>query len=122
LHCTAHGKALLADFGKPQLEALYGEAQVRSGAGDAPVSVDRLADVCRRTKAQGYATDKEECHPGIHCVAAPIRDNDGAIIASIGISAPAARLPEEGFAACGELAARVAREISDVLGGEAPEA
>jgi IclR family acetate operon transcriptional repressor len=118
LHCTAHGKALLADFGKLQLEALFGAAEASAGAGEAAVSVDRLAEVCRRTKAQGYATDNEEFHEGIRCVAAPIRDKDGAVIASIGISALSARLPESGFRSSGELASRVAREISDVLSGE----
>jgi IclR family acetate operon transcriptional repressor len=118
LHCTAHGKALLADFGKPELEALFGAAPVLSGAGEAVVSLDRLAEVCRQTKAQGYATDNEEFHEGIRCVAAPIRDRDGAVIASIGISALSARLSERGFRSIGELTSRVAREISDILGGE----
>jgi DNA-binding IclR family transcriptional regulator len=118
LHCTAHGKALLADFEKPQLEALFGNTQLTTRAGNAIVSLDRLAEVCRLTKAQGYATDVEEFHEGIRCVAAPIRDKDGAIIASIGISALTARFPERRFPASGELASKVAREISDILGGE----
>jgi IclR family acetate operon transcriptional repressor len=118
LHCTAHGKALLADFGKPQLEALFGATELTAGAGKAIVSLDRLAEVCRRTKAQGYATDNEEYHEGIRCVAAPIRDKDGAVIASIGISTPSARFPEQRFRFGGELASKVAREISDVLGGK----
>jgi IclR family acetate operon transcriptional repressor len=118
LHCTAHGKALLADFEKPQLEALFGNTQLTACAGRALVSLDQLAEVCRRTKAQGYATDAEEFHEGIRCVAAPIRDKDGLVIASIGISAPSARFPETQFRAAGELVSRVAREISDILGGD----
>jgi IclR family acetate operon transcriptional repressor len=121
LHCTAHGKALLADFEKPQLEALFGNTQLTAGAGNAIVSLDRLAEVCHRTRTQGYATDNEEFHEGIRCVAAPIRDKDGVVIASIGISAPSARFPEERFRSGGELASEVAREISDLLGGEARE-
>jgi IclR family acetate operon transcriptional repressor len=121
LHCTAHGKALLADFEKPQLEALFGATPLKACTGNAIVSLDRLAEVCHRTRAQGYATDNEEFHEGIRCVAAPIRDKDGVVIASIGISAPAARFPEQRDRAGGELAAKVAREISDLLGGEARE-
>ena len=118
LHCTAHGKALLADFEKPQLKAVFGATQLTAGAGKSVVSLDRLAEVCHRTKAQGYATNNKEFHEGIRCVAAPIRDKDGAVIASIGISAPSARFPEQRFSAGGELASEVAREISDVLGGK----
>ena len=51
-------------------------------------------------------------------MAAPIRDKDGVVIASIGISAPSARFPDQRFGAGGELASKVAREISDVLGGK----
>jgi IclR family transcriptional regulator, acetate operon repressor len=118
LHSTAHGKALLADFEKPQLEELFGNTRL-TVAGNAAVSLDGLAEVCRRTRAQGYATDDEEYHEGIRCVAAPIRDKDGAVIASIGISAPSARFPEQRFRIDGELTAKVAGEISDLLGGEA---
>jgi IclR family acetate operon transcriptional repressor len=121
LHCTAHGRALLADFERPQLEALFGGEKLTAGSGGAIVSLDALAEICRRTRSQGYATDNEEFHEGIRCVAAPIRDKDGAVIASIGISTPSARFPEQGFGPGGELASRVAREISDVLGGEAAE-
>jgi IclR family acetate operon transcriptional repressor len=117
LYCTAHGKALLADFERPQLEALFGATPLTARAGDAVASLDRLAEICRRTRAQGFATDDEEFHEGIRCVAAPVRDKDGVVIASIGISTPSARFPERRFRAGGELAAKVAREISDVLGG-----
>jgi IclR family acetate operon transcriptional repressor len=118
LHCTAHGRALLADFEKSQLKALFGAAQLTAGDGKSAVSLDRLAEVCHRTKERGYATDDEEFHEGIRCVAAPIRDKDGVVIASIGISAPSARFPDQRFGAGGELASKVAREISDVLGGK----
>ena len=119
LHSTAHGKALLVDFERPHLEALFADVRLTAGPAEAVVSLDRLAEVCRRTKAMGHATDNEEYHEGIRCVAAPIRDKDGAVIASIGISAPVARFPEERFGAGGELAIRVALEISDALAGRA---
>jgi IclR family acetate operon transcriptional repressor len=118
LHCTAHGKALLADFDRPQLEALFGDAPLTASAGDVKISLDKLAAICHRTKARGYATDDEEYHAGIRCVAAPIRDKDGAVIASIGISTPSTRFPAERFRPGGELASKVAREISSILGGK----
>lgn len=35
---------------------------------------------------QGYATDKEEFAKGIICIACPIYDNSGKVIAAVGIS------------------------------------
>ena len=118
LHCTAHGKALLADFDKPRLEALFGAKPLRAGTDNAIVSLDRLAETCSQIKAQGFATDTEEYHEGICCVAAPIRDKDGVVIASIGISAPSTRFPEERFRTCGAQASKVAQQIRDILRGK----
>jgi IclR family acetate operon transcriptional repressor len=119
LHCTAHGRALLADFEKTQLEALFGDMPLAAGDGNGSISLDKLAGICQRTTAQGYATDDEEFHEGIRCVAAPIRDKDGAVIASIGISTPSARFPEQRFRIDGELVSKVAGEISEILGAKA---
>jgi DNA-binding IclR family transcriptional regulator len=117
LHCTAHGKALLADFEKPQLEALFGATPLRAGTDNAIVSLDRLAETCAQIKAQGFATDTEEYHAGICCVAAPIRDKDGAVIASIGISAPSTRFPEQRYRICGAQTSKAAQHIQDILRG-----
>lgn len=43
-------------------------------------------DEAKRIKKQGYATDKEEFAKGIICIACPIYDDGGNVIASIGIS------------------------------------
>jgi IclR family transcriptional regulator, acetate operon repressor len=119
LHCTAHGKALLADFDRPQLQSLFGSGQLRAPTSKAIVSLDRLAENCANIRAQGYATDDEEFHEALRCVAAPIRDKDGAVVASIGISAPATRFPDERYKICGEQVSKVARQISDLLDGQA---
>jgi IclR family transcriptional regulator, acetate operon repressor len=116
LYCTAHGKALLADHDKAQLQALFGAGPLETRTKRTIVSIDRMARVCAQIKAQCFATDDGELVDGIRCVAAPIRDKDGTIVGSIGISAPVARFPEEHFSACGEQVAKVAQQISDLLG------
>ena len=58
-------------------------------------SVEALAEECRRIQHEGYAVDKGEYDENIRCVAAPIRDPSGSIVASIGIAAPAHRLSAE---------------------------
>jgi IclR family acetate operon transcriptional repressor len=118
LHCTAHGKALLADFDKPQLEALFGDAPLRAGADSTIVPLDRLAETCAQIRAIGFATDTEEYQAGICCVAAPIRDKDGSVIASIGISAPSTRFPEQRYRTCGAQASKVAQHVRDILRGK----
>ena len=109
LYCTAHGKALLADHGVDSLRSLLGTAPLHPHTAHTVVSIDQLAEECSEIRARGYATDDAEFQEGIRCVAAPIRDRDGVIVASIGISAPATRFPEERYNAS-------ARQVCDVAG------
>ncbi len=95
LYCTSHGKALLADFGEHGLTVLMGAKPLKAFTKKTIQSVHALARECESIRNIGYATDESEYLDGVRCVAAPIRDRDGAVIASIGISAPAVRFPRE---------------------------
>jgi DNA-binding IclR family transcriptional regulator len=65
---------------------------------------------------RGFATDESEDLEGVRCIAAPIRDRDGTVIASIGISAPAARLPRKREKDCGARVLTAAAQIADSAG------
>ena len=95
LHCTSHGKALLSDFEERDLVKLFGEKPLKAYTNNTIQSVRALAKECAAIRAQGFAADDAEYLEGLCCIAAPIRNRDVAVIASIGISAPAARLPKE---------------------------
>jgi DNA-binding IclR family transcriptional regulator len=94
LYCTSHGKALLSDLDEQDLTQLFGK-QLKAYTRNTIQSIRLLALECVRIRANGFATDESEFLEGVRCVAAPIRDRNGAIIASIGISAPSSRLPKE---------------------------
>lgn len=95
LYCTSHGKALLSDFEEQDLTRLFGGKQLKAYTRNTIQSIRALALECKRIRANGFASDESEFLEGVRCVAAPIRDRDGAVIASIGISAPSSRLPKE---------------------------
>jgi DNA-binding IclR family transcriptional regulator len=115
LHCTAHGKALLADFTLDELTELFGTAPLRAHSKRSISSLDRLAKVCIRIAIDGVAIDDGEFMDDLRCVAAPIRDQDGLILASVGISAPITRFPKERFAEASRDVLAVAKQISDSL-------
>jgi len=119
LYCTAHGKALLADFGRPELEALFGGAPLAAHTRQTIVTIDRLAGTCAEIKTEGVATDDGEYQEGIRCVAAPIRDRDGVVVGSIGISAPLTRFPNERYPDCVAQVVAVACEITATLATQA---
>ena len=92
LHCTAHGKALLADYGLAELKALYGTTPLERYTARTTVSLPDLAKACARVRADGFSSDDGEYLEDVRCVAAPVRDRAGLVIGSIGVSAPATRM------------------------------
>jgi IclR family transcriptional regulator, acetate operon repressor len=116
LHATAHGKALLADFDASELEALFGGSALHGHTKRTPVTVAELARMCNRVGERGFAIDDGEFLDGLRCVASPIRDQDGVIVASIGISAPQSRFPKSHYPACGRQVSDIAKTISISLG------
>jgi IclR family acetate operon transcriptional repressor len=115
LYCTSHGKALLADYDEQSLKALLGEKPLQAWTRNTIVSTAKLAKECKEIRTRGYATDESEFLDGVRCIAAPIRDREGLVIASIGISAPAARFPSEREKEFAEHVTAVAAQIGELI-------
>jgi len=116
LYCTSHGKALLVDFDEQGLKALFGMAPFERLTKQTIISVGDLSRACKQIKTRGYALDESEYMDGVRCLAAPIRDHEGGVIASIGISAPSSRFPRELDREYGVKVTEVARQIGALLG------
>ncbi|MEN9314218.1 MAG: hypothetical protein RIS35_611, partial [Pseudomonadota bacterium] len=55
----------------------------------------RLSRELEKVRADGHAMDNEEYVAGISCLAVPVRDADGRVVAAVAVHAPAARLQSE---------------------------
>jgi len=115
LHATAHGKALIADFDLAELESLLG-AVLHGHTRRTATTIAELARMVSRIGGRGYATDDAEFLEGLRCVAAPIRDQDGVVVASIGISAPSSRFPKAMYSVVGRQVADIAKAIGVSVG------
>ena len=115
LHCTAHGKALLADFALTDLKDLFGRAPLQAYTRNTVTSLTKLARVCERVRADGFALDDGEYLAEVTCMAAPIRDPQGDIVASVGISSPVTRLHTKGIARAAAEVVATARSINASL-------
>jgi len=106
LHCTALGKIFLA----------YGEAPLpRSLAGfttRTSIDIDALRAALKRVVEKGYAIDDEEFALGIRCVAAPLRDSSGRVVAALGVSGPTARIAPHHLESYGRLLQDLALEFA----------
>jgi IclR family acetate operon transcriptional repressor len=121
LHSTAHGKALLADCGASELRTIFGSPALQVYTPRTLASVSQLARACAKIKADGYAVDDQEYVEGVRCLAAPVRDKDGMVIAAIGISAPLNRFPRERYTQAAREVCETAKEISDILSAESQD-
>jgi DNA-binding IclR family transcriptional regulator len=116
LHATGLGKALLSDLPVDEVEALVGKTYPTY----TPKTLSRLSELLdglAEVRSRGYATEVEELAFGRACVAAPVRDRSGRVVAALSVSGPlsALDLPNRQ----GELAIRVIEEadqISTALG------
>jgi IclR family acetate operon transcriptional repressor len=118
LYCTAHGKALLADYGMTELKALFGEGPLQRHTPSTIVSIRQLAKEAAAIQVSGVAVDEQELVPGVRCMAAPVRDRDGMVVAAIGISAPISRFPRERTAEAARKVTSIAAAISSTLSAE----
>jgi IclR family acetate operon transcriptional repressor len=103
------------------LKSTFGPGPYQGYTPTTITTLKNLARECARIKAEGFAMDEEEYVEGVRCLAAPVRDRDGVVIASIGISAPLARLPREREAAAARQVCEAAAEIRAVLSAESAE-
>jgi IclR family acetate operon transcriptional repressor len=115
LHCTGIGKVLLAGLPDDEIDVLLGEPLERRTENTMTRRADVLEHV-RLVRNRGYATDEIENEEGVRCVAAPIRDSTGAVVAGLSVSAPAYRFSSADVHRFAPDVLRVTAELSRRLG------
>lgn len=94
-HCTGVGRALFLDVEREQLAARFAGYDFMPCTDNTRTSLRLFLDDMDAFRTLGYVIDNEEHEAGIRCVAAPIRDFTGAIIAAVSTTGPKAALPPE---------------------------
>ncbi|SFS62837.1 IclR family transcriptional regulator [Saccharopolyspora flava] len=116
LHCTAVGKALVAELPQQERERLVrriGYPKLTPGTIDSP---ERFLAELDRVRARGYATDRSEHEEFTHCIAAPVHNHRGETVAAMSISVPKVLLSWEDLLGWLPDLRRTAAEISRELG------
>jgi DNA-binding IclR family transcriptional regulator len=119
LTSTGLGKALMLDHPESYWQTrLAAEQDTRSAPADfAKIWLERMKDYV----AVGRAYDLEENEDQIRCVAVPVRDASGGIVAAISVSSAAQYMSDERMAALTEQVRTAAHAISHDLGWALPE-
>jgi DNA-binding IclR family transcriptional regulator len=91
-HCTGLGKVLLAHLDEEEQEKIIKEKGLCRFTESTITDKKKLREELSKIRHQGFAEDGGEHEKDVHCVAAPIKDHRGEVIAAISVSLPAFRM------------------------------
>ncbi|MBI1893015.1 MAG: IclR family transcriptional regulator [Candidatus Rokubacteria bacterium] len=94
-HCTALGKVLLAHRPWDEVRQLIERYGWRPYTEHSIRELGRLQTELQGIRERGYAVDKEERRRDVVCLAAPIRDYSGSVVAALSVSGRKARMTPE---------------------------
>ncbi|MGA8943769.1 MAG: IclR family transcriptional regulator [Thermoactinomyces sp.] len=95
MYCTAVGKVLLSGADPEYFEELISSMKLVPRTENTITSKEKLLEEIEKVKKQGYAIDNSENESFLRCIAYPIFDHQGKIIASFSISGPTNRVTME---------------------------
>lgn len=95
MHCTGSGKLLLTNYTAGQLAEYLLKKGTIKPTSNTKTGYDELKDELEQILKQNYSIDNEECEMGMRCVAVPIRDYTGSIVAGLSVTGPSVRMTFE---------------------------
>jgi DNA-binding IclR family transcriptional regulator len=95
MHATGVGKLHLLNYPETRLQELEQKFGFPKYTEHTITSLEALKKEILQIRKQGYAMDNEECEAGVRCIAVPVRNFSGDVVAGISLSAPVTRLDKQ---------------------------
>lgn len=89
-NCSATGKVFLSFLHFDRLTDLASAGLFRARTVNSMTDPAELKAESQKILARGYAIDEQEYHDDVRCIAVPIRDNHGIVVAAVGVTGPIA--------------------------------
>ncbi|MGO9641732.1 MAG: IclR family transcriptional regulator [Candidatus Acidiferrales bacterium] len=115
LNCTALGKAILAFLPLEQREEMLASLTFDRVTSRTITDAARLRKELAKILRLGFALDDQETDLGARCIAAPILDGSGKIMAALSISGPITRISRDKIQSFAKSAKSAAKDISSRL-------
>jgi IclR family transcriptional regulator, KDG regulon repressor len=116
MHCTGVGKVLLSGMTDIEIARLIETRGLDAHTRHTIIEPGRLMRELESIRKKGTSVDNEELNLGVKCVAAPIRDRSGAVVAAISLSGPAQRFTPSAVRRFEKEIKRTSMEISKMIG------
>jgi len=92
LYASASGKLFLASMPKRSRDRFLSQTPLIRHTPQTLTDMKRLSNEFNAIRERGYSIDNEEYLPGICCIAVPVRNSDGKVVAGLAVSAPLSRM------------------------------
>lgn len=97
LHCTAAGKAFLAELPEDRLDEVLADHPLPRRTPNTITDPEELRSALASIRERGVAFDDEERDEGVRCVASAVTDRSGTLLGAISVSGPTERMDDERF-------------------------
>lgn len=115
-HATGLGKALLSGLTREEFEELYEGLELAAFTENTITDREELWTEINRAAERGFATDREEYVIGVRCVAVPVHDHTGHMVAAMSASFPTVRVDDARMESAFETLREAASELSQAMG------
>jgi DNA-binding IclR family transcriptional regulator len=115
-HATGLGKVLLAGLPVAEIDRRLAGVSLERFTPNTIADIRALKRELDRTRRRGYGLDNEEYTMGVRCIAVPVRDHTGQVVAAMSVSVPTVRFDARRRRQALPLVQKAARDLSLALG------
>ena len=94
MYCTGLGKAILAHMPEQEAMKILQSETMKAHTPKTLITLEAIQEQLALIRQKGYSLDDEEYVEGLVCVAAPVRNHRGEVMAAISIAVPQYRFAE----------------------------
>ncbi|WP_296429275.1 HTH-type transcriptional regulator BhcR [Yoonia sp.] len=117
MHASGIGKALLCRMDDKRQRQVLAASQLEQYTPFTLTDPEAMIADLRASKTRGYAVDAEERNIGMRCIAAPVFNVFGEVVAGISVSGPTTRITEDRIDALAAHVMDAAARLTRAIGG-----
>lgn len=116
MHCTGVGKIILSEFSEERIDEMIAQNGMTCYTNNTLTTKTALMEELSTIRRRGFSFDNEECEMGARCIAFPIRNYTGRIVAAMSVTGPTSRMSNQFIDANFRRILETVQDISSHLG------
>jgi len=116
LYCSSTGKIFLAFRYEHELEKYFAMTSLKKNTNNTIITLSEMQIEAERIRRNDFSVDNQEFHEDIWCLASPVRDSGGRVVAAIGVTGPATQADGQKKTDICTHVKKAAKELSSKLG------